>query len=256
MCTEINKLRDYLDLKVLEYNCVDFIKSDPISIPHSYSLLQDIEISGFFAAIFAWGQRKTIIQKCTDLMNRMDNAPYQFIMQHTRKDLKSLEDFKHRTFNGTDLLYTVDFLQRHYKNHNTLETAFLSKKSIGNHIVQDALSHFHRYFFESEHAPQRTKKHIATPERKSACKRLNMYLRWLVRNDNSGVDFGLWKNLKPADLICPLDVHVDRTARRLGLLTRKQNDWKAAEELTVNLRKLDEKDPVKYDFALFGLSVE
>lgn len=256
MCTKINKLRDYLDLKVLEYNCVDFIESDPISIPHSYSLLQDIEISGFFAAIFAWGQRKTIIKKCTDLMNRMDNAPYQFIMQHTRKDLKSLEDFKHRTFNDTDLLYTVDFLQRHYKNHNTLETAFLSEKSIGNHIVQDALSHFHRYFFDSEHAPQRTKKHIATPERKSACKRLNMYLRWLVRNDNSGVDFGLWKSLKPADLICPLDVHVDRTARRLGLLTRKQNDWKAAEELTVNLRKLDEEDPVKYDFALFGLSVE
>lgn len=252
MSSSISELRAYLDLKVLEYNRVDFIEKDPISIPHGFSSLQDIEISGFFAAIFAWGQRTTIIKKCKDLMLRMDNAPYQFITQHSEKDLRILEGFKHRTFNVTDLLYTIHFLRKHYKTSETLETAFLS----ANTDVKYALSHFHNYFFDDKIAPQRTRKHIATPERKSACKRLNMYLRWMVRVDNSGVDFGLWKNLSPQNLICPLDVHVDRTARRLGLLERKQNDWLAAEQLTANLRKLDALDPVKYDFALFGLSVE
>lgn len=248
------QLKDFLEQKVEEYNRVEFIETDPISVPHGFSLLQDIEISGFFAAIFAWGQRTTIIKKCVELMKRMDNAPYEFVMQSCDTDLKVLEGFKHRTFNDTDLLCTVDFLKRHYQSHESLETAFsLSTKTTD---IKEHLSCFHHYFFDAPNIPQRTRKHIATPERKSACKRLNMFLRWMVRKDSNGVDFGLWEKLQPEHLICPLDVHVDRTARQLGLLTRKQNDWKAAEELTQNLRLLDKNDPVKYDFALFGLSVE
>ncbi len=246
-----NKLRDFLDRKVEIYNSKSFIENDPISIPHKFSKLQDIEISGFFAAILAWGLRKTIINKCNDLLIRMDNAPYDFIQNSSEKDLKSLLGFKHRTFNDTDLLYTVTFLKRHYAMHKSLETAFLK----GN-TMKSKLEAFHNYFFDDEFALQRTCKHIATPARKSACKRLNMYLRWLVRKDNSGVDFGLWQGISPAELICPLDVHVGRTARKLHLLTRKQDDWQAATELTQNLLKLDAKDPVKYDFVLFGLSID
>lgn len=248
-------LKNFLDSKVEEYNCPAFIENDPISIPHRFSLLQDIEISGFFASILAWGQRKTIINKCTELIERMDNAPYEFITQATETDFKKLEGFKHRTFNDTDLLYAVSFLQNHYKHHNSLETAFCPK-NVKEWSVKEALTYFNTYFFSPEYAPQRTRKHIATPVRKSACKRLNMYLRWLVRKDKKGVDFGLWNNLKSHQLMCPLDVHVDRTARALGLLERKYADWEAVEELTENLRKLDNNDPVKYDFALFGLSIE
>lgn len=248
-------LKNFLNDKTEEYNRPEFIENDPISIPHRFSLLQDIEISGFFAAILAWGQRKTIINKCSELMLRMDNAPYQFITNATDKELKRLEGFKHRTFNDTDLLYTIYFLQSHYLKHNSLETAFCPK-NIHEWNIQKALTYFNNYFFTSQYAPQRTRKHIATPERKSACKRLNMYLRWLVRKDKKGVDFGIWNSLKPNQLMCPLDVHVDRTARALGLLQRKYSDWKAVEELTENLRTLDEDDPIKYDFALFGLSIE
>lgn len=245
------KLKQLLYEKVALYNHVTFIEKDPICIPHGFCSLQDIEISGFFAAIFAWGLRKTIINKCNELMQRMDNSPYDYIRNSTEKDLKNLRGFKHRTFNETDLLYTVDFLKRHYANSQSLETAFATGKN-----MQENLIGFHELFFQAEYAPKRTRKHIATPLRNSACKRLNMYLRWMVRQDESGVDFGLWKQLKAQDLICPLDVHVERTARKLGLLMRKQNDWAAALALTENLRKFDAKDPVKYDFALFGLSIE
>jgi uncharacterized protein (TIGR02757 family) len=257
------ELKEFLDAKVELYNQPSFIKNDPISIPHLFNKKQDIEIAGFFAAIFSWGNRTTIISKSKELMQLMDNTPYDFCMNHSPKELKSLISFKHRTFNATDLLYFVDFLKHHFSNHNSLEVAFtphpqpLSINGEGGKtlIMEDILTGFHHYFFSLEHVPARTKKHIATPERKSSCKRLNMFLRWMVRKDDKGVDFGIWKNISPSQLICPIDVHVARVARRLGILKRKQTDWQAALELTEYLRTLDRKDPVKYDFALFGLGV-
>lgn len=246
-------LKDFLDKKAEQYNTLDFIENDPICIPHSFSLRQDIEIMGFFASIFAWGQRKTIINKCRELIQRMDNAPYQFITQHKDEDLKQLFNFKHRTFNDTDLLYCIYFMKHHYSSHTSLETAFAFRD---NTNAEEALNYFHNYFFSLPYAPQRTMKHIPAPTRKSACKRLNMYLRWMVRKDNIGVDFGVWSKIKPKDLICPLDLHVERTARKLNLLTRDKPDWVAAIELTKNLLLLDCQDPVKYDFALFGISIE
>ncbi len=257
-------LKAFLDKKVDEYNQPSFIKSDPICIPHSFSKNQDIEISGFFAAIFAWGNRTTIINKSRELMQLMDNAPFQFCMNHDLLDLKKLMGFKHRTFNTTDLLYFVEFLKYHYSKNKSLESAFFNKQSllikaseVPNHrgLVGTALNYFYDYFFSLEDAPTRTAKHIASPQKKSTCKRLNMFLRWMVRNDNRGVDFGIWKSISPAELICPVDVHVARVARHFNLLNRKATDWEAALELTDNLRKLDKTDPVKYDFALFGLGV-
>lgn len=248
-----DKLRDFLDQKVALYNCPDFVQKDPILIPHSFTKKKDIEIMGFFASIFAWGQRNTIINKCKELSARMDNSPFDYIVGAKDTDLKSLLGFKHRTFNDMDLLYCTDFFRRHYLEFESLETAFFPKKNMS---VENGLIYFHNYFFNETNALNRTKKHIATPARKSACKRLNMYLRWMVRNDNKGVDFGLWEKIKPKDLICPLDLHVDRAARILGLLKRDKPDWLAAIELTENLRMLDPLDPVKYDFALFGISIE
>lgn len=251
--TQIIDLKDFLNQKVEQYNTPDFISDDPICIPHSFSLKQDIEIMGFFASIFAWGQRKTIINKCKDLAHRMDNSPYNFITTHQESDLKSLLEFKHRTFNDTDLLYCIHFMRQHYAKYNSLEDAFVSKQNMS---AEEALNHFESYFFSLPDAPHRTRKHIPSPHRQSACKRLNMYLRWMVRNDDKGVDFGLWKRLKPKDLICPLDLHVERTAHMLGLLQRDKADWRAAIELTENLKLLDTNDPAKYDFALFGISIE
>lgn len=246
-------LKNFLDQKVLLYNRPQFIENDPICIPHSYDEDEDIEIMGFFAAIFAWGQRPTIINKCKELSQRMDNAPYQFITQHKEEHLKQLIGFKHRTFNDTDLLYCIDFFKRHYARHSTLETAFFPSEGM---TVEDGLNYFQHYFFDYPDAPSRTRKHIPNPLRKSACKRLNMYLRWMVRSDEQGVDFGLWKTIQPKDLICPLDLHVERTAKKIGLLSRDKPDWITAQELTENLRLLDADDPVKYDFALFGISIE
>jgi uncharacterized protein (TIGR02757 family) len=249
-------LKSFLDKKVNEYNRPGFIKDDPICVPHLFSKKQDIEIAGFFAAMFSWGNRTTIINKSKELMTLMDNNPYQFIMQHKETDLKAFLHFKHRTFNTTDLLYFIQFFRHHYSINNSLESAFFNNKIIKqlNH-VESALMFFHNYFFSLPHAPARTRKHISTPAKKSACKRLNMYLRWMVRKDKQGVDFGIWKKIKPSELICPLDVHVARVARHFKLLERKATDWQAAEELTANLRILDADDPVKYDFALFGLGV-
>ena len=247
-------LKDFLDQQYVRYNTRDFIPQDPICIPHQFSKIQDIEISGFWIAMLAWGQRGTIIKKGKELMHIMDNSPHDFVLNCSEQDLKCLMDFKHRTFNSTDSLYFVDFFKRFYKSHNSLEEAFLPMDEKFRDM-RSSLSCFHQRFFDSGHAPFRTRKHVATPARKSACKRLNMFLRWMVRNDTIGVDFGIWKNIKPKDLICPCDVHVERTARRLGLVKRKQNDWKMAIELTDELRLLDPEDPVKYDFALFGLSV-
>ena len=249
------RIKTFLDEKERLYNNANFIEKDPISIPHSFSLKQDIEIMGFFASVFAWGQRLTIINKCRELSRRMDDTPYQFITSHTDNDLKGMLGFKHRTFNDTDLLYTIDFLKRHYAASDTLETAFIPY-GVEGFDVEKALAYFHNYFFSHPDAPLRTKKHISTPARKSACKRLNMYLRWMVRKDTNGVDFGIWDKLNPSNLICPFDLHVERTAKMLGLVKRDKADWQAALELTVNLRMFDPDDPVKYDFALFGISIE
>jgi len=258
MKEEIHKL---LDQKVKQYNCIEFIEKDPISIPHLFTKQQDIEIAGFFAAIFAWGNRTTIINKTKELLERMDNAPYAFCIGNQDKDLKKLLGFAHRTFNDTDLLYCIEFFKKHYSKNESLETAFfnnttLSKKNIDRqNIIEQALIHFQEYFFSLEEAPARTKKHIASPLSGSTCKRLNMYLRWMIRKDNQGVDFGLWKKISPAALIIPIDIHVARVSRGLGILKRTQTDWQTAIELTNYCRTLDPKDPVKYDFALFSLGV-
>ncbi|HEY5368829.1 MAG TPA: TIGR02757 family protein [Hanamia sp.] len=252
-------LKKFLDRKVIEFNNPNFIKDDPVCIPHLFSKKQDIEIAGFFAAIFAWGIRKTIVNKSRLLLQLMDNAPYDFCLHHRDNDLKKLETFCHRTFNDTDLLYFVEFLKCHYSKHASLESAFFNNKTIqgsnNNYIVEEALNYFYHYFFSLDNVPQRTKKHIASPAKNSTCKRLNMYLRWMVRTDNKGVDFGLWKKIAPSELICPVDVHVARVAKNFNLLKRKQVDWLAAIELTEALKTMDPTDPVKYDFALFGLGV-
>jgi uncharacterized protein (TIGR02757 family) len=280
---EFNELKDFLDFKVDQYNRPNFITNDPISIPHQYTIKQDIEIAAFFAAILAWGQRKTIINKCNELFLRMDNQPYQFMLNHSDTDLKGLLGFKHRTFNDTDLLYFVSFFKHHYSQSNSLETAFLPQQTINPNYLPEisntgvelsssacmltefaidgftaekALNHFRSYFFSLTDFPRRTIKHISSPLQKSTCKRLNMFLRWMVRKDNCGVDFGIWNTIPTSELICPCDVHVDRVARRLGLINRKQTDWQTAVELTAKLKEFDANDPVKYDFALFGLGVE
>jgi uncharacterized protein (TIGR02757 family) len=247
------RLKDFLDKKVEEYNEPSFIAPDPISIPHSFAGRQDREIAGFFAAIFAWGNRTIIINKSRQLMALMDGAPYDFVVNHREEDRRRFLHFKHRTFNDTDLLYFIEFLQHHYRAHASLEEAFLVE---GKFIsVEASLNHFHSYFFSLPAAPARTGKHIAAPIKGSSCKRLNMFLRWMVRRDDKGVDFGLWHRFAPRDLICPIDVHVARVAKKLGLLQRNAVDWLAALELTHHLRQFDENDPVKYDFALFGLGV-
>jgi uncharacterized protein (TIGR02757 family) len=262
----IENLKAFLDSKVAQYNQPGFINNDPVSIPHLFTKKQDIEIMGFWAATLAWGQRVTIINKCKELINLMDGAPYDFIINHQETDLKKLLHFKHRTFNDIDTLYFIAFFRYHYENHETLEDAFILNKTVilsdkdaslnTQSPVEIALNHFRSYFFSLPDFPHRTKKHVSSPSQKSTCKRLNMFLRWMVRKDDCGVDFGIWNQLKPADLIMPCDLHVDRVARKLNLITRKQTDWQTAVELTQRLREFDPTDPVKYDFALFGLGVE
>ncbi len=244
-------LKEFLDNKVREYNRPSFIREDPISIPHLFTQKQDIEIAGFFAAIFSWGNRTTIINKSKDLMQRMDNSPYAFVKDLRAKELKNLRGFKHRTFNTDDLYYFIEFLHQHYSAYNSLETAFFP---VHDHNTEQGLINFKNYFFSFEHL-RRTEKHISSPLQRSTCKRLNMFLRWMVRNDRKGVDFGLWTNISPAQLVCPIDVHVARVATKLGLLKRRKVDWLAAVELTDALRQLDVNDPVKYDFALFNLGI-
>ena len=248
------KLIEFLNKKVDQYDQPFFIAEDPISIPHSFSKKQDIEISGFFAAIFSWGNRTTIIQKTKELMHRMEMSPYEFCVEYNSNRAKKLKGFKHRTFNEDDLFYFVEFFRHHYQTSGTLEDAFSKWMSANDNNIERALNGFKEYFFSIEHL-KRTEKHISSPIQKSACKRLNMFLRWMVRQDKNGVDFGIWKKISPAQLICPVDVHVARTARRFNLLKRKQTDWLAAIELTENLKKLDSSDPAKYDFALFSLGV-
>jgi uncharacterized protein (TIGR02757 family) len=251
----IENLKAFLDSKVSQYNRPDFIKNDPVSIPHLFTKKQDIEIMGFWAATLAWGQRVTIINKCKELIALMDGAPYDFIINHEEPDLKKLLHFKHRTFNDIDTLYFIAFFRYHYSHHDSLEDAFMpSGGSLKG--VEQSLNYFRNYFFSLPDYPHRTKKHVSSPSQKSTCKRLNMFLRWMVRKDNCGVDFGIWNKIKPAELIMPCDLHVDRVARKLKLITRKQTDWQTAIELTERLREFDPLDPVKYDFALFGLGIE
>jgi uncharacterized protein (TIGR02757 family) len=245
----------FLEDKVAEFNRPEFIQPDPISIPHLFSRKQDIEIAAFFAAVFAWGNRTTIIGKSKQLMALMDNAPHQFIMGHQDKDLERMLQFRHRTFNVTDLLYFILFLKHHYEQVSSLETAFSQWMEPGDTDTGRALIGFHDYFFSLQDAPVRTRKHIATPARKATCKRLNMFLRWMVRKDNAGVDFGLWEKISPAQLVCPVDVHVARVSRQLKLIRDKHLNWNTAINLTNQLKKFDPTDPVKYDFALFGVGV-
>lgn len=261
---DLRKTKRLLDTRVSLYNRSGFIERDPVSIPHRFSVRQDIEIAGLFAAVFAWGNRTTIVSKSRELMRRMDDAPYDFIRNHTEADLGSLSDFVHRTFQTTDLLWFVHLLHHHYttategdgSEESSLESAFSRFMDRRDTDTGMALAGFHRYFFSLPHAPDRTRKHIPDPDRGSSCKRLNMFLRWMVRRDDKGVDFGIWDSIRPSQLVCPLDVHVARVARRLGILKREAADWKAAIELTENLRRMDPEDPVKYDFALFGMGIE
>ena len=246
------ELKDFLDEKVELYNNPDFIESDPIQIPHLFSLKEDIEIAGFLSSIIAWGNRKMIINNSKRMMDLMGNSPYDFVMSHQDYQLERLENFVHRTFNGGDFISFIKALQNIYKNHNGLEAVFLKNQEA--YSMQKSIHEFKKVFFEIEHL-QRTQKHISDPLNNSAAKRINMFLRWMVREDKKGVDFGIWKTISPATLSCPLDVHSGNVARKLGILTRKQNDAKALAELDLQLRKLDPNDPVKYDFALFGLGV-
>ncbi len=252
MPTSVSSLKIFLNQKVREYNTPAFIIGDPISVPHQFSKRQDIEIAGFFAALIAWGNRTSIIQNANRIINAMDHAPYQFILQHEEHDLKRFLDIKHRTFNATDLLYLIHFLKHHYSTYDSLEAAFLIQHAT---TMKQRLIDFHQYVFSLEH-PARTRKHISTPEKNSACKRINMYLRWMVRKDNEGVDFGIWEKINMKDLICPMDVHVCNVAFRLGLIHQNKANWKTAEALTTQLKSFDSNDPCKYDFALFALGAE
>ncbi|WP_434036165.1 TIGR02757 family protein [Formosa sp. 4Alg 33] len=246
------ELKDFLDSKVIEYNNPNFIESDPIQIPHQFTLKEDIEISGFLTATISWGNRKSIIKNANHMMELLDHSPYDFVMNHSETDLDTLNAFVHRTFNGADFAQFITSLKHIYTNHYGLEALFA--KHADTDSLQPAIHQFKKVFFEAEHL-QRTQKHISDPMKNSAAKRINMFLRWMVRNDNTGVDFGIWNTLSPAQLSCPLDVHSGNVARKLKLLSRKQNDGKALNELDLALRKLDKTDPVKYDFALFGLGV-
>ncbi len=247
-----SQLKEFLDAKVEQYNHPDFLKDDPLQIPHAFTLKEDIEISGFLTATIAWGNRKSIINNAKKLMLLLDCAPYDFVTNHTMNDLDKLAPFVHRTFNGLDLGYFIRSLNNIYTKHQGLESIFTKHQQKDS--LQHAISKFKEIFFELPHLP-RTTKHVSDPDKGSAAKRINMYLRWMVRNNATGVDFGIWKELNPSQLSCPLDVHSGNVARKLNLLKRKQNDAKALAELDKNLRTLDPLDPVKYDFALFGLGV-
>lgn len=251
----IDTVNDLLNRALSEYNRPDFVETDPISIPHRFTKLQDREIAGFWAATIAWGNRKSIINSANTLVELMDHAPHDFMLNHQETDRKRFLDFKHRTFQSTDTLYFLEFFQQYYRQNHSLETAFSQHLTAEDAHVENALKGFHQVFFDHPFAPARTRKHIATPARGSTCKRLNMFLRWMVRRDPNGVDFGIWTQIQPRQLLIPLDVHVDAVARKLGLLQRKQTDWLAVLELTDTLRQFSPDDPVQYDFALFGLGV-
>jgi uncharacterized protein (TIGR02757 family) len=246
------EMKEFLDEKVSRYNNPDFIESDPVQIPHLFTQKEDIEIAGFLAATIAWGNRKMVINNCHKMMNLMGNAPYDFVMSHKPHHLEPLESFVHRTFNGTDFTTFIRGLKHIYTNYNGLEGIFNEHQLDG--YLNYAINQLKQKFFEVEHL-QRTQKHIADPLRNSAAKRIHLFLRWMVRKDNAGVDLGIWKSIDTSVLSCPLDVHSGNVARKLGLISRRQDDIKSLNELDANLRMFDPADPVKYDYALFGLGV-
>lgn len=246
------ELKEFLDAKVLEYNHPRFIASDPIQVPHTFARKEDIEVSGFLTATIAWGNRKSIIRNAFKMMAYLDDDPFHFVMHHKASDLKKLKPFVHRTFNGEDLLCFIKGLRHLYQEYGGLEGIFATNADTVS--LQPAISALKQRFFEIPH-PIRSTKHISDPLRGSAAKRINMFLRWMVRKDRAGVDFGIWNKIAPNQLSCPLDIHSGRVARRLGLLNRRQNDARALSELDIALRRLDPVDPVKYDYALFGLGV-
>jgi len=247
-----NDIKDFLEDKVSQYNTPAFIPADPISIPHRYHKKEDIEIAGLLAATISWGNRAQIVKAGHNLLDKMGDSPFDFVMNHTTKDLGTFNGFVYRTFNEKDIKYFIKGLRHMYAKHNGIENVFTKYATPDS--LQPAIHHFKVHFFEPQHL-ERTEKHLADPFKGSAAKKINMYLRWLVRNDRRGVDFGLWKSIKPSQLSCPLDLHSGNIARKLGLLQRNQNDAKAVQELDAALRLLDINDPVKYDFALFGLGI-
>ena len=249
-----DELREFLELKYLQYHQQGFIASDPVSIPHRYTKKQDIEISAFLVSVISWGQRPTIIRNSLKLMELMDDSPYEFILRFQEKDLLPFSKFVHRTFNGIDCCYFLKALQHHYREFNTLEKMFFNDLNVSITQIDVKIQDFRNHFFSLPHL-KRTEKHLSDPSSNAACKRINMFLRWMVRTDYGGVDFGLWKEINPSMLMLPLDVHSGRVARSLALLNRKQDDWKAVTEVTHQLRKFDPADPVKYDFALFGIGI-
>jgi uncharacterized protein (TIGR02757 family) len=251
MNPDYNHVKEFLDQKYLAYCKVDFIEDDPVSIPHLLDRKEDIEIAAFLTATISWGQRKTILKSANQLLKLMDYSPYEFTMHAGDEDLKVLESFKHRTFNGTDCIFFIKSLKNIYQNNGGLEKTFIIP---GDDELKSAIMQFRDIFFSVPSAA-RTMKHIADPSAGASAKRINMFLRWMVRNDKNGVDFGIWKSISPSQLYCPLDIHTGNVARKLGLICRKQNDWKALEELMLHLRSFDPQDPVKYDFALFGLGI-
>lgn len=249
---DASELKSFLDQKVIQYNTLDFIESDPVQIPHLFTQKEDVEIAGFLSATIAWGNRTMIIKNSHRMMNLMGNAPYDFVMSHSETNLEQLDSFVHRTFNGVDFTHFITSLKNIYQNHDGLESVFAKNQHLGN--MQLSISEFKKIFFEIPHQ-YRTQKHVSDPMNNSAAKRINMFLRWMVRQDNKGVDLGIWKSISPAALSCPLDVHSGNVARKLDLLKRKQNDAKAVLELDNKLREFDSSDPSQYDFALFGLGV-
>lgn len=246
-----SELKEFLDQKQEEFNNPHFIEKDPISIPHQFTKKEDIEIAGFLTSVISWGNRASIVKDANKLMGMMDCSPFAFILHATKSDLRPFKSFYHRTFNGDDCTFFLRSLTNIYRNHGGLEKCFRGVNEQGIRVV---ISNFRNLFFETDHL-KRSEKHISDPSKGSSAKRLLMFLRWMVRNDRGGVDFGIWDQIHPSNLICPLDIHVGNVARKLGLLKRKSNDWQAAEELTTNLRRFDPNDPVKYDFALFGLGI-
>jgi uncharacterized protein (TIGR02757 family) len=251
MTPELSQVKDLLDYKADIYNSIDFIEDDPVSIPHIFNNNEDIEIAGFLAATISWGQRKAIVHNARKLMAAMEYSPYKFVCQASEDDFKKIRSFTHRTFNGTDCEFFLRSLGNIYNAHGGLEEVFTSMAEKG---IRESILHFRDVFFSIPH-PERTRKHVADPSQGSAAKRINMFLRWMVRQDDRGVDFGIWKSISPSMLYCPLDVHTGSVARKLGLIHRKQNDWKALEELMQHLREFDPEDPARYDFALFGLGI-
>lgn len=250
---EFAEVKDFLEEKVIKYNQPSFIENDPISIPHLFTKKEDIEIAGFLTATIAWGRRDLILKSANFLMQLLEHSPYEFLCESNKNDWDRFERFYYRTFSSVDCLYFIKALKAIYKDHNGLEGVFASHYQPGD--IKPVIQYF-RDVFLSFDPQQRTHKHVANILKGASAKRINMYLRWMVRNDNCGVDFGLWNSIKTSDLILPLDLHTGNTSRKLGILQRKQNDIKAVDEVMTVLRQFDCNDPVKYDFALFGLGVE